>query len=298
MTARGHAVVRNALFLLGMWLMSLNFFGLLTPARSNELMDETATYFVNDLKWTEAEFYERLEQLDPTNRADYLTQLSLLVSESVMHYWQDEHRAEYRILLPWSENFILRALAYVNPKYFAMYEFQDHRKAIARGVGLCSQHSIIMAGFLAEQGIPAKLIELHGHVILTAEVDEGQWWLLDPDYGLVLPFSLQEAEENPLEVAQFYAQAGFSDYDVDKVEEFFRTDNNIIFSGGAATYQTWLYVTEKVSYFAKWTLPVALMLPLLFSQDKRLWQWAVRLWRSRNLLGQVSVKLARAKIKH
>lgn len=277
--------------------MVLNLIGLLTPARSSALLTETATYFVNDLTWSEQEFYERLEQLDPSDRAEYLTQLSRLISESMMHYWQDEHREEYRIMLPWSENFILRALAYVNAKYFARYEFQDHRKAIARGVGLCSQHSIIAAGFLAEQGIPAKLIELHGHVILTAEIDEGQWWLLDPDYGLVLPFSLQEAEENPAEVAHFYARAGFSDYDVDKIEEFFRTDNNILFAGGAATYQTWLYVTEKVSYFAKWTLPVALMWPLLFSQDRRLWQWTGRLWRTRKLLGQVSVTLARAKIK-
>mgnify|MGYP000865829117 CR=1 FL=1 len=290
-------MIKNALFLLGIGLMALNLIGLVTPPRSSELINETATYFVNDLTLSEQEFYQRLEVLDPSHRADYLTQLSRLVSESVMHYWQDEHRAEYRILLPWSENFILRALAYVNPKYFAMYEFQDHRKAIARGVGLCSQHSIITAGFLAEQGIPAKLIELHGHVILTAEVDEGQWWLLDPDYGLVLPFSLQEAEENPAEVAQFYYRAGFSDYDVDKVEEFFRTDNNIIFDGGAESYQTWLFVIEKISYVAKWAIPVGLLLPVFLTKDKRIWLWTLRLWRSRNLIGQVTDKLARAKIK-
>jgi len=290
-------VIKNALFLLGIGLMALNLIGLVTPPRSSELINETATYFVNDLTLSEQEFYQRLEALDPSHRSDYLTQLSRLVSESVMHYWQDEHRAEYRILLPWSENFILRALAYVNPKYFAMYEFQDHRKAIARGVGLCSQHSIITAGFLAEQGIPAKLIELHGHVILTAEVDEGQWWLLDPDYGLVLPFSLQEAEENPAEVAQFYQRAGFSDYDVDKVEEFFRTDNNIIFDGGAESYQTWLFVIEKISYVAKWAIPVGLLLPVFLTKDKRIWLWTLRLWRSRNLIGQVTDKLARAKIK-
>lgn len=290
-------MIKNALFLLGIGLMALNLIGLVTPPRSSELINETATYFVNDLTLSEQEFYQRLEALDPSHRADYLTQLSRLVSESVMHYWQDEHRAEYRILLPWSENFILRALAYINPKYFAMYEFQDHRKAIARGVGLCSQHSIITAGFLAEQGIPTKLIELHGHVILTAEVDEGQWWLLDPDYGLVLPFSLQEAEENPAEVAQFYHRAGFSDYDVDKVEEFFRTDNNIIFDGGAESYQTWLFVIEKISYVAKWAIPVGLLLPVFLTKDKRIWLWTLRLWRSRNLIGQLTDKLARAKIK-
>lgn len=290
-------MIKNALFLLGIGLMTLNLIGLVTPPRSSELINETATYFVNDLSLSEQEFYQRLEGLDASNRADYLTQLSRLVSDSVMHYWEDENREEYRIMLPWTENFILRALAYVHPKYFARYEFQDHRKAIARGVGLCSQHAIITAGFLAEQGIPAKLIELHGHVILTAEVDEGQWWLLDPDYGLVLPFSLQEAEENPAEVAQFYHRAGFSDYDVDKVEEFFRTDNNIIFDGGAESYQTWLFVIEKISYVAKWAIPVGLLLPVFFTKDKRIWLWTLRLWRSRNLIGQVTDKLARAKIK-
>jgi hypothetical protein len=57
-------------------------------------------------------------------------------------------------------------------------------------------------------------------------------------------------------------------------------------------------VTEKVSYFAKWTLPVALMLPLLFSQDKRLWHWASRLWRASPRLRRQEYKLVKIKQHH
>lgn len=251
----------------------LNLFGMFDSIRSNSLYKETATYFVDDLRLTESDFYEQLAQLDPTNRPDYVTKLSKLVSESVLHYWRPEHSAEYNIRLPWSENFVLRALSYVDPKFFAMYEFQDHRRALARGVGLCSQHAIITSGFLAEQGIPAKLIELQGHVILTAEVDEGQWWLVDPDYGVVVPFSLAEAEEHPKDAAAVYEAAGFSDYDVDKVEDFYKTADNVVYDGGADTYQPKLWLIEMVSYWMKWLIPLMIMSPVLFARDRRLLNW-------------------------
>lgn len=256
----------------------LNIIGMFDTIRSSSLYKETATYFVDDLRLSESDFYEQLEQLDPTNRPEYVTKLSKLVSESVLHYWQPEHSAEYNIRLPWSENFILRALSYVDPKFFAMYEFQDHHRALARGVGLCSQHAIITAGFLAEKGIPAKLIELQGHVILTAEVDEGQWWLVDPDYGVVVPFSLDDAEEHAKDAAAVYEAAGFSDYDVDKVEDFFKTKDNVVYDGGAETYQPKLWFIEMTSYWLKWLIPTMLMLPVFFARDRRLFGWLAQLY--------------------
>lgn len=265
-------MLKNAAFALGLWLMGLNLIGLFVPERSDRLRDETATYFVDDLSLGVDDFYQQLAMLDSQNRSEYFIQLSRLISQAILHYWQPEQQAEYRLLLPWTENFILRALAYINPQFFAMYEFRDHHKAIARGVGLCSQHALIMAGLLAEQGIASRLVELQGHVILTAEVEEGRWWLLDPDYGIVLPFSLMEAEENSQAVAAYYQRAGFSDYDVDKLEELFRTPDNVLYDEGAHNYLPWLYVTERSAYVAKWVLPLALLLPALLTYPAFGWQ--------------------------
>jgi len=256
-------VLRLFAFVLGSLLLIINSIGLSTGIRSSELANETATYFVNDLSLSEDDFYRQLALLDPNDRPVYLLALTSLVSQSVLHYWQPEGMDTYHIRLPWTENYLLRALSYVDPLFFSMYEFQDYHRALARGIGLCSQHAIIAAGILQEQGIPAKLIELHGHVVLTAEVDEGQWWVLDPDYGLVIPMSLDAAEEHYDEVAQHYAQAGFSDYDVDKVEEWFSTRDNILYEGGAESYQPSIWLTEQLSYVFKWLLPLFLMLPWL-----------------------------------
>jgi hypothetical protein len=269
-------VLRLFAFFLGVILLIINSIGLTTGIRSSELANETATYFPNDLSLTETDFYDQLALLDPNDRPAYLVALTSLVSQGVLHYWQPEGMDNYNIRLPWTENYLLRALSYVDPKFFQMYEFQDYRRALARGIGLCSQHAIITAGILQEQGIPAKLIELHGHVVLTAEVDEGQWWVLDPDYGLVIPMSLDAAEEHYDEVAQLYAQAGFSDYDVDKVEEWFATRDNVIYDGGASTYMPAIWVIEHLSYLIKWLFPLLLILPLLRVSRLDALRWQLR----------------------
>lgn len=257
--------MRLMAFVLGMWLMLVNLIGLGVPLRSAELVNETATYFTEDLKLDEASFREQLAALDPSDRRAYFTALTQLVSDGILHYWREDGMDEYRLRLPWSENFLIRAMSYVNPKFFRLYEFQDVDRALERGVGLCSQHAIIQTGILRAQGTDARLVELNGHVVLTAEVEEGEWWVLDPDYGVVIPMSLDAAEEHADEVAQIYARAGFSDYDVDKVEEWFSTRDNVIYAGGSESYQVELWLFEQVAYVAKWMLPPLLMLPWLLA---------------------------------
>jgi hypothetical protein len=263
-------------FVFGLFLLFINAIGLTTGVRSSELVNETATYFVDDLSLSEGEFYDRLATLDANDRSAYLVALTKLVSQSVLHYWQPEGMDRYNIRLPWSENYLLRAWSYIDPKFFAMYEFQDYRRALARGIGLCSQHAIIEAGILQEVGISARLVELHGHVVLTAEVDEGQWWVLDPDYGLVIPMSLDAAEEHATEVAQRYGEAGFSDYDVDKVEEWFATRDNIVYDGGAQTYMPAIWLAEQMSYVVKWLLPPLLMFSWLRVGSLSRFVWQLR----------------------
>lgn len=269
-------MLRVFAFVSGLLLLVINLLGVTAGVRSGELANETATYFVDDLSLSEDDFYAQLASLEVNDRPAYLVALTKLVSQGMLHYWQPEGMDSYHIRLPWTENYLLRTLSYINPKFFRMYEFQDYHRALARGIGLCSQHAIIETGLLQEQGIPARLIELHGHVVLTAEVDEGQWWVLDPDYGLVIPMSLDAAEEHYAEVAQIYSQAGFSDYDVDKVEEWFSTRDNIVYDGGAQTYMPAIWLTEQVTYVAKWVLPVLLMLPWMRVGGLAIIGWQLR----------------------
>jgi hypothetical protein len=261
--------MKKLLFVIGFYFLLLNLLGMVSSARHEHIYQEPRSYFANDVSLTANAFYQHLEQLDPQDTKHYVTDLTRLVSDAVLHYWELEKRDAYHIRLPWRENFLLRVMSYVDPKYFAMYEFQNHRRALARGIGLCSQHAIITQGFLEEQGIAAKLIELQGHVILTAEVEPNVWWLLDPDYGLTIPMSLEDAEDHPESVADFYRDAGFSDYDVDKVESFFATRDNLVYDGGAKAYNSRLWWIEFWAYLLKWLIPVAFIMPWLLQQDLR-----------------------------
>ena len=51
-----------------------------------------------------------------------------------------------------------------------------------------------MVSFLSSRDIPTGFIALGGHAIATAKVSENDWYMLDPDYGGVIPYDIKQAE--------------------------------------------------------------------------------------------------------
>ncbi|MBA1330248.1 hypothetical protein QQ73_03385, partial [Candidatus Endoriftia persephone str. Guaymas] len=39
----------------------------------------------------------------------------------------------------------------------------------------------------------------------TAKTTNGDWWILDPDYGVVIPHDLRTLEQQPELVSEYYA---------------------------------------------------------------------------------------------
>lgn len=75
-------------------------------------------------------------------------------------------------------------------------EFCSPEKALARGYGYCSQRALILQNILRANGIQAQATDLSGHVVCTARID-GKEVLLDADYGLASPYSLEAFHERP-----------------------------------------------------------------------------------------------------
>jgi hypothetical protein len=109
--------------------------------------------------------------------------------------------------VPVWENYLLFLLSYLKPDTYRDYEFCSYRMSLERGTGRCGQQSMALVDYLSENGISTGFVTLRGHVIATAEVSEGEWYLLDPDYGGVIPFDISTAQRNPKSVIPYYWSA-------------------------------------------------------------------------------------------
>ncbi len=104
-------------------------------------------------------------------------------------------------------------------------ERADWRTALRKGVGYCSQQALVLAGFLNEHGIDSEVMRLEGHVVVTAKTSEGEW-VLDPAYGVALPFPLAEAETQSDRVRAAYRAAGYGPAQTEMVVDTYKAPGN------------------------------------------------------------------------
>ena len=193
------------LFFLGVGLFITNIAGLFISLRNELIYQEKA-----GINLTEKELYQRINK-KVSDKKEYISNLNKAVKKGIAHYWRDEGIDKYNLRIPFYENYLLFIASYLDPEEYLKYEFYDYRKAIERGIGLCSQHAIIVSEILLEKNIPSFIIGLSGHVVLRAQADadRDQWWVLDPDYGVVIPYDIDIIENNPKIIRSFYTQAGY-----------------------------------------------------------------------------------------
>ena len=84
------------------------------------------------------------------------------------------------------------------------------------------QAKLLHKKLLKEKNINSKIVGLDGHVVATAQVDkmQNQWWVLDSDYGVIIPHNLREIEHNPKLISTYYSQAGYDKNKINKCPLF------------------------------------------------------------------------------
>jgi hypothetical protein len=147
-------------FFIGLFLLSANILGLFTSLRNQDIFSEENTDIILD----EEQVYEALNG-DLVDRKSYTRTVNELINKGVAHYWHDDGISKYNLRLPFHENYLLFFASYIRPEIFLKYEFMDYRRAIERGVGLCSQQAIIVADVLQEKRIHSKMIRLSGTLL-------------------------------------------------------------------------------------------------------------------------------------
>lgn len=258
------------LFILGVGLLIINIAGLFISLRNESIYQEKA-----GINLTETQMYQMINE-PVNNRKEYITNLNDAVHKGIAHYWRDAGINKYNLRIPFYENYLLYIASYLDPEEYLKYEFYDYRRAVERGVGLCSQQAIIVSEILLEKGIPSFIIGLSGHVVLRAQADakRDEWWVLDPDYGIVIPHDIDIIEKNPKITRSFYAQAGYKLKTIDSLGKIYeKTEGYVVRSKpGAKGYRIKRYRAEHIFYFLKWILPFIFIITsvILFIKRRRI----------------------------
>lgn len=242
------------LFFLGIGLLSFNFYGLKVGITSPAL---------GLFKKKPLPNYEKLEIMKEEEKLVYLNRILKLMSDHMINIWPIDNRYhEFNQRLPFHENFILFFASFFKPEY-QRYEFVDYRKGLARGIGQCSQYSIILVGLLNDNGIEAKILPLEGHVVTAVKAQGQKWYVVDPLKSIVLPYDISELEENPDLIVKT-CQKTHQAQAINELTKYIVKPNQPMVT--ILEYSGWkTYYFEKFSYIAKWVLPILLMLPLLIN---------------------------------
>ncbi len=262
------AWVLRALFGLGIGLFVLNLVGLATPLRSPLLDAKDAPIPAGEAATGTGADVLRTAAAD-VPRAKLFRSLTQAVNEYVVHAWpeDDADAAAIHCHIPARENYLLWLAGCFFPSY-TRYEFTDAGRGLARGIGLCSQQALITVELLTDRGIPARVQRLKGHVVATAAIDDETWWILDPDFGVVIEHDIRSIEEQPSLAKAAYTEAGLSQSQVETLTKIYGPEGNQVRESVFA-YAPQEFLLERLAYGLKWLFPLLLCAPFLFSALRR-----------------------------
>jgi hypothetical protein len=254
--------LNKILLFFGLILLGFNIYGLFKSMRNPAVYSEEQTLRnrINDISIQYPEMLEMLKRKENETSIDFGVRINKVVNDGFIHYWKDAGIEKYHLRVPVWENYLLYFASYINPGKYKKYEFSNYKKNLERGVGLCSTHSTIVKGVLLENGIKAELMDVGGHhVVVRAELNDTATYMLDPDFGIVVPYDTAAISANPELVRAAYSNMAALYYP--DAKDPYTPDILVdIFGKKKYTYTVYNWF-EYFSYWAIWIIPFLLMLP-------------------------------------
>lgn len=254
--------VATASAMAGLLLLVVNVSGFVVPLRADDIDGYRDFAGVETLNFETS--LGQLELLAETseNPVQLVSEATRLFHAGIAHVSPDDVREfgldHYRMRVPATENWILFALSFLKPDTYRDYEFCSYKRALERGTGRCGQQSMALVSYLDEFGLETGFVALEGHAVATAKVGGSQWYLLDADYGGVIPFDIEEAERNPESVIPYYWSDAARENDI---HELYAPENSVKYGGPEARYARACPI-EKVAYVLKWAAPLMMLMPM------------------------------------
>jgi hypothetical protein len=264
------------LFIFGIILACINVSGFFLPLRSPDVYQlNNGTNFQIDL--TEQQVWV-VAQNTSLERKQYLIEVNSAIHRGVAQYWGDkdclingkndscidpEGIEKFHLRVPIYENYILFGMSYIFPEHFLKYFFTDYQKALERGIGVCDEHTIILDGILKSKNIESRMIDTPHHFfeIALADPQTNEWWILDPDYGVVIPYSLEQVQKTPELIRRGYLEEGYSNETINYIVNNVYQNHEIKIHSDISDYSTKLYPFERLSYILIWVIPLICILP-------------------------------------
>lgn len=266
-------------FVIGIILFGINIIGFFLPLRSDDVYKLNSSFRPQGIHLTEQQVLDIVENTS-IERKQYLINVNNAVNDGVAYYWGNKYCSingtlqacndyegidKYHLRIPVYKNYILYSMSYIFPQYYLRTFYGDYRKGLERGVGVCDQQTVILDGLLESQNIECKMIDTPHHFFETALADptSDEWWILDPSYGVVVPYNIQQIQENPELIRTFYLEKGYSNETIDALIQNVFTNHTIKFHSNISEYSTKLYPFNKLSRILIWLIPICMILPLI-----------------------------------
>jgi hypothetical protein len=247
---------------------------MIIPLRNPDIYRDPRNIFTNDITLTAEEFWKRVPRRAGESTPDYARRMTETVADGIAHIQQADRPTlqEYRWEIPIWENYLIWAsrrgvqlqrwvsgtLEERGSAY--RYQFSDCRRAVERGVGLCASHAFILVDILKANGIRIQIAGLGQHVVNRAEVAPGTWWVLDPDFGVAVPYDLAKLREDPHLIEPYYTARGHKREWLDLLQRCYASPNPRLDDSVIAAQGRGRYYFEYGSYYLIWIIPAVLLL--------------------------------------
>jgi hypothetical protein len=167
-------------------------------------------------------------------------------------------------LIPIWENYYLYFLGLaLDMPQIQRYHYANYKRNIKRGIGVCGDAATVLSSILDRYEVPNRIGSFsNGHVVIEYESENGQRYVMDPDFGVELGMSLQAITEDPRLVRNVYSAQGYSEKEINTLERIYGS-GYVIFDD-TYHFMTKRYIFEEVSYVMKWLLPVFLIVIPVF----------------------------------
>ena len=262
---RLHTIFGSLFLTVAIALLSINVVGIAAGERYFWQADPQQDWQRTYVRIQELESLER--RADESHEA-YALRITRAVALHMLHYWvPDDERGSWdavsRMYLPLTENYVVYWAGlkdHLKGKSRGI-EFYDAEVALRRGYGYCSQQAMILVDLLNDNGVPTTTVGLGGHVVAEAEIRPNIRWLLDPDYNVIVPHSLQDVEDRPGLIRTYYAGAGYPAATVDLLEKIYAAESNVQVSLSSQLKSKARNNRDlQRTYILKWAIPVTLLL--------------------------------------
>jgi hypothetical protein len=249
-------------FFAGLLLLGINISGFFKTMRNPEIYSEEKIIRnrLNDITIRYPEILGMLNRKNNESNVDFAIRINKVVNDGFIHYWKAEGTEKYHLRVPLWENWILFAASYITPEKYGRYEFSNYKKNLERGAGLCSTHSTVVKGVLLDNGIKAELMDVGGHhVVVRAELNDTATYILDPDFGVVVPFDTAAISADPELVRAPYAK--LADLYYPDAKDPYTTDYLVKIFGDRKYVYYLDNSFENFSYWAIWIIPFLMAVP-------------------------------------